>query len=561
MPPVGPDSPDGQVFCGKQVDNRRSAQAPGWERGVLKALDAEAIRTWSAISTAALDAHRREIDDLNVFPVPDRDTGTNLALTLHSAADALAASGAADAAGALHAYARGAVLGARGNSGVIISQLLRGIAEAADGVGECDAAVLRSALIRGAAQARAAVAEPVDGTILTVARAAADALPNGSASLAELTSAAVAAAQDALGHTPEQLPALAGAGVVDAGGRGLVLVLEALARTVGARLERSTEYPVARHTASGPGCGSEAGSYGFEVQYLLHAPESAMAGLRERLSALGDSVAIVGTGDGVWNVHVHVDDIGAAIEAGVEAGRPYEIAVTGLTDQFAHRAPDAAGTAVVAVTSGQALSRLFAGEGVHVVDAAIGPEPSAGELSDAVRATGAAEVVLLPNAAELTGIAEAAAAALRADAVRVTVVPTRSPVQGLAAIAVHDGSRRFEDDVVAMAEAAAATRYAELTYARQESLTSVGVCRAGDTLGLIDGEVVEIGHSLTAVTSALLERLLGIGAELLTVLVGADMPADFGDRVKADALQRAPLTEVTVYASGQQDPQLIIGAE
>jgi dihydroxyacetone kinase-like predicted kinase len=178
-----------------------------------------------------------------------------------------------------------------------------------------------------------------------------------------------------------------------------------------------------------------------------------------------------------------------------------------------------------------------------------------------MRATGAAEVVLLPNASQVTGIAEAAADEARADGIRVTVVPTRSPVQGLAAVAVHDPARRFDDDVVAMAEAAAATRFAEVTIAERESLTSVGICQEGDVLGLIDGEVVEIGRGLVAVVFAITDRLLGVGAELMTVLVGSGAPSGLGELVVRHVHDRAPLTDVTVYSGGQPNYPLIIGVE
>jgi uncharacterized protein len=170
-------------------------------------------------------------------------------------------------------------------------------------------------------------------------------------------------------------------------------------------------------------------------------------------------------------------------------------------------------------------------------------------------------VVLLPNASQISGVAEAAAERVRADGVRVAVVPTRSPVQGLAAIAVHDANRRFDDDVVAMAEAAAATRYAEVTLAEAESLTSIGICQAGDVLGLIDGDVVEIGRGLVAVAFSLTDRLLAVGAELITVLVGAAAPAGVGDVLARHVRERAPLTEVCVYAGGQPRYPLIIGVE
>jgi hypothetical protein len=178
-----------------------------------------------------------------------------------------------------------------------------------------------------------------------------------------------------------------------------------------------------------------------------------------------------------------------------------------------------------------------------------------------VLATAAAEVVLLPNAERAAQISDQAAHRARALGVRVTVVPTRSPVQGLAAVAVHDSTRPFDEDVVAMAEAAAATRFAEVTTAESESLTTVGICQPGDVLGLIDGEVVAIGHGLVSVAFALIDRLLAVGAELMTLLVGRDAPPGVGEVLARHISERAPLTDVTVYAGGQPRYQLIIGVE
>jgi DAK2 domain fusion protein YloV len=567
---------------------------------VLEVLDADAVRRWSRAAAESLDGHRAEIDELNVFPVPDRDTGTNLSLTIRAGAEALAdaladalaaghaaaaehAASVGSASAALRSFAQGAVLGARGNSGVIISQLLRGLADGAADGPTCDAAALRAGLLLGAEQAWAAVADPVEGTILTVASAAAAATANCT-NLLELTRSAAAAADEALQHTTGQLPELARAGVVDAGGRGLVLLLDALARTVSgdvaappelrqapgpvparaARRDVAAAQPATPARTGRPSHETGSTRYAFEVQYLLTTGEESVAPLRRDLGAIGDSVAVVGTGDGVWNVHVHVNDVGAAIEAGVEVGRPHRITVVRFADRAADHsgaATASGGIAVVAVAPGEGLAHLFEAEGVCVVDGGTGHRPSTDDVLAAMQATGAGEVVLLPNASHVTGIAEAAADAARAEGIRATVVPTRSPVQGLAAVAVHDSARRFDDDVVAMAEAAAATRFAEITIARREALTSVGICQQGDVLGLIDGEVVEIGRGLVAVAFALVDRLLGVGAELMTVLVGADAPEGVGELLAGHVRERAPLTDVSVYPGGQPDYRLIIGVE
>jgi hypothetical protein len=198
---------------------------------------------------------------------------------------------------------------------------------------------------------------------------------------------------------------------------------------------------------------------------------------------------------------------------------------------------------------------------VHLVAGGASRPPTADDVFAAVRASGASELVLLPNASQVTGVAEEAARRARADGIRVAVVPTRSPVQGLAAVAVHNPHGGFEDDVVTMAEAAAATRYAEITIAQREALTSIGICQPGDILGLIDGEVVEIGRGVVAVAFALVDRLLGVGAEIMTVLVGEGAPAGIGSLLAGHVHDRSPLTEVSTYAAGQVDHPLIIGVE
>jgi uncharacterized protein len=544
---------------------------------VLDVLDAATVVRWSQAAAGWLDNRRAEIDQLNVFPVADGDTGTNLAVTVRAGADALTAADPVDAAAALGHFARGAVLGARGNSGVILAQFLRGIADAAiaeqlrSGQPECTTEALRAGFRLGAEQARAAVAAPVEGTILTVADAVADAVATGN-DLRDLLARAVRAGERAVQLTTGQLAELDRAGVVDAGGQGLVVVLAALEHSAAGGLGTAPVAPsiaVARRPVTPRESGSD--GYEFEVQYLLDAPDDAVQQLRSELTGLGDSVAVVGTGDGTWNVHVHVNDVGAALEAGVAAGRPHRISVTRLSDG------DAAGpteptddtrsrvSVVVAVAPGAGLDHLFTAEGVHVAAGSLDDPPSSQRVLDviheAVATTGATRVVLLPNTAHVTGVAEAAARLARAGGLRVAVVPTRSPVQAFAAVAVHNADGDFDDTVVAMAEAAAATRYAEITVAEHESLTSAGVCQPGDILGLIDGEVVEIGRGQVAVSLALIDRLLGVGAEIMTALLGERAVAGLAGVIASHVHGRSPLTELSVYAAGQPDHPLIIGVE
>ncbi|WP_411080659.1 DAK2 domain-containing protein [Streptomyces sp. cmx-18-6] len=560
-------------------------------------LDAVAVRRWCSLALEALGRERAEIDAINVYPIADGDTGTNLYLTLESAAAAVEAVFAAHETGAtapatadaVRAMAHGALIGARGNSGTILAQLLRGMAGVlADGG---DAAHLRLALARAAAAARQAVAHPVEGTVLTVATAAAEAARGEDPQLRAVVSAAYEGARAALAKTPEQLAVLGRAGVVDAGGRGLVAVLGALVEAVtgqapvrGPRAGAGRApapvdggsvvglpvggVPVAEGggpVAEGPLDCPEGGGGGpaFEVIYLLEARDEQVDRLRARLDVLGDSLVVVG-GDGLWHVHVHVDDAGAAVEAGVEAGRPYRIRITHFATESGHDVrvqAEPAQRAVVVVVPGDGLAGLCTEAGATTLIARPGEPPASGELVDAIRRAHAREVVLLPNDAALRHTAAAAAEQARTEGVRVALVPTRAAVQGIAALAVHEPDRGFDEDVVAMTAAAGATRYAELAVAERQSWTMAGVCQAGDILGLIDGDVAVIGAEVAATARTVLDRMLAAGGELVTLVLGEDVPDAVADALEEHVREGHLAVDTVVYRGGHQRAPLLIGVE
>ncbi|MGQ0837505.1 DAK2 domain-containing protein [Actinokineospora sp.] len=548
----------------------------------MQALDAGEVRRWAAACVQALDAHREAIDHINVYPVADGDTGSNLLNTVRAALEALLrAPGAerADAGGALAVLAKGALAGARGNSGVIVSQVLRGMAEALRDHAEVTGPGLRAALVRGAELATAAVSRPVPGTMLSVLDAAAAA--NGGANgLHDVAIAAAVAAAEALDHTPEQLSVLAEAGVVDAGGRGVVVLLDALVAVIaGAPPElavaarvRADEVKVAPRPAENSLVASrEAGSdlYGYEVMYLLEQTTEVAAGaLREVLVGLGDCVSVVGDGADLWTVHVHCNDVGAAIEAGIDAGRPRRVRVA----RFADAAPDgparfAKDRAVVVPVLGDELADLLLAEGVAVLRVDEGAPPTPYELLQVITGTGAAHVTVLPGNAGLVAIADEAAIRAVAAGQDVVVVPSVSPVQVLAAIAVHDPRRRAGDDVVAMAEASAATRRGEVVVAAEDAITWIGPCRAGDVLGFADGEVVLIepgppgADTLARVAAAVVTRMLAAGGELVTALLGRDAPAELADALAEFLRGERPDAELAVHRGGQTDSVLVLGLE
>ncbi|MCI0688393.1 MAG: DAK2 domain-containing protein [Sporichthyaceae bacterium] len=568
---------------------------------MAETLDAGAVRHWCRVSLTALGHAREEIDALNVYPVPDGDTGTNLYLTMEAATDAAEATPADyELASALRAVVDAAMLGARGNSGVILSQLFRGFATGLGDSTELTGRSLASAMSAAADAGYTAVAVPVEGTILTVARQAALAADTaaqsvqgtGMAGLAFVAQAAARGAAEALARTPDQLEVLRRAGVVDAGGRGLCLILDSLVYAItdttpvsypAVRLPRLNPMPAPAPELAPTGPG-------YEVMFLLDAVDTAIPVLEKRLSALGDSLVVAG-GDRLWNVHVHVDDPGAAIEAGVEAGRPHRIQITNLREAVARRAePDAthaahathaghaadaalatsapvpAGTAapartVVAVAAGPGIATLFREHGARVVDGGPGRRPATADLLAGIAAAGTDEVVLLPNDGDARATAEAAAARARAGGRRVTVIPTRSCVQGLAALAVHEPSRGFDEDVVAMSTAASGTGYGELTVAMREAITSAGVCRPGQVLGLVEGEVVVISDELLEAGYQVLSRLLARGGELVTLVTGGQAPAELAGQLRQRLRAERPDLEFVVYAGGQDHYPLLIGVE
>ncbi|MDG9714077.1 DAK2 domain-containing protein [Streptomyces sp. DH10] len=636
--------------------------------------DALAVRTWCGLALETLGRAREEIDAINVYPVADGDTGTNLYLTVESAVAAVEAVFAGHAAGsgpegptladATRAMAHGALIGARGNSGTILAQLLRGMSQVLAGggtpqaVGEsahADGRGLRLALRHAADSARRAVAHPVEGTVLTVASAAADAADAACGAEGDCGTVARAAyegARAALAATPGQLPVLERAGVVDAGGRGLVAVLGALVETFTGERPRESAATVtagalrvgagpagavvpeagvpgalvagdpggpgvpharvvpgqADGSASGglagpaedsqglyvdprgpharveaaegpaPAVGAPSGECAdgaaaadvdgpaFEVIYLLEAEDTAVERLRERLDGLGDSLVVVG-GDGLWNVHVHVDDAGAAVEAGIEAGRPYRIRIThfGAGDVHttgAERPPrERAQRAVVAVVPGEGLAGLYTEAGATTVLARPGEPPASGELVQAVRRAHAREVVLLPNDGELRHTAAAAAEQARTEGIRVALIPTRSAVQGIAALAVHEPERRFDEDVVSMTSAAGATRYAEVTVAERQAWTMAGICQAGDVLGLIDGDVAVIGSDVTATAETVLDRMLAAGGEMVTLVLGDEAPGTIAERLEGRVREGYLAVDTVVYRGGRQGAVLLIGVE
>jgi DAK2 domain fusion protein YloV len=481
---------------------------------VLEVLDADALRRWYRSSLRALEASQAEIDSLNVFPVADADTGTNLFLTLQSAGTD------GDPGRSIRIVARRCLVGARGSSGVILSQLVRGLAEVLGAQRRpSQGLALTEAFERAVTLAYAAVAEPVEGTMLTVARAAAEAARAADSDRLDVVVAAAArAAHDALAQTTAQLDVLSRAGVVDAGGRGIVVLLDALEAVVD---ERELSLPTAQIASPTLEPCGEAGplSPAYEVMYLIDTADDRVPALRAALDEIGESVVVSG-GGGLWNVHVHTDDGPAAVELGVAAGRPYDIRVTEINDHRAHPDEDAGRAVVIVVSPGSevlVLRDLLTRSGAHVVEAS-GIEGRT-SISAELGKLGADELVVL---------VEATGALL--DQVRSSVTSTSTQVvevaagvQFLSALAVHDPHRPLADDAAAMATEAAGTRTAILGPATADRLCA-------DTIAEI-------------------ERLLAAGGDLVTIVAAADIGARIAGAL-ADSRPDVDVNHLTLEALG-----------
>lgn len=537
------------------------------------------FRRFGDLATDALASHREEIDALNVFPVPDSDTGTNLYLTIAAARDRLREYTGPDWREGLRAFSRGALLGARGNSGVILAEmigaLLRRLVQATEE--ERTATVFADALRKAGNAAYAAVGEPQEGTMLSVLSAAADAAvacveSDEAARTRDVMSVAAGAAREALARTPGQLPMLAAAGVIDAGGRGICVLLDAFETALTGRrpspqapMPNAPHIPIPTALDAADGHALEPGGPSYEVMYLLDAEDAAIPDLRKRLQPLGDSLVVVG-GEGIWNVHVHVDDVGAAIEAGIDAGRPHRIHVTHFAEQIAgqaHRHATRSGRTVIAFAAGPGLAELFRGAGAIVIEGGPRRRPTTSELLEAITASGAVEVIVLPNDGPTRQSGEAAARTAEDDLdISVAVIPTRSQVQGLAAIAVHEPGRKFDKDVLEMTATARHARHGAVTISNTRAITMAGPCMPGDALGVLDGDFVKVGQELETCATYVLARLIGGGGELVTLVSGLEDPkGELAGGVAAWLAANHPAVDVMVYDGGQERYPLLMSVE
>jgi uncharacterized protein len=556
----------------------------------LERLDTRALREVITTFRDTVREHAGGLNRLNVYPVPDGDTGTNMARTLDAVVAEMEAAPEEDHDATCDAISHGSLMGARGNSGVILSQILRGLVTTLKHGAEASGHKVAEALAAASAGAYQAVLRPIEGTILTVVRESAEgakAASAGGASLVEVLRAARAAGKQALDSTPELLPVLKDAGVVDAGGAGYLLLLDSALHVVdGSPLPEPDEgagptaeqLDLVAHRHSGDGA-VDVSEQRYEVMYFLDLADERIDMFKKGWGEIGDSIVVVG-GEGLWNCHVHTNDVGAAIEVALDLdGRPRKIRVTDLFEEVAeeHAVREAAitgagitsragagqppvTTAVVAVCSGDGLAELFANLRVQgIVSGGQTLNPSTAELLDTVQHVNAEQVVILPNNKNIIPVAQ------QVDALTdktVLVVPTRTMPEALAALIVYDPEAPAAENAAAMEQAIESVATGEVTQAVRDSNSDAGPIVAGDWIGIVRGDgIVAVGSSASEASVALLDQLITPDRELLTIITGSDAEAAVTAEIERWVDGCRPDVQIEVHAGGQPLYPYLFGVE
>jgi len=544
-------------------------------RPAIASLSGAELRELFAAATAWLERNVLQVNAVNVFPVPDGDTGTNMYLTMRSTMEEAERCEDPAAGAVLAAMSHGALMGARGNSGVILSQIIGGLARGVDGATDVTPKGLAAGLEQASAAAYRAVTKPAEGTILTVIREVSEAVTaaNGNGDLDSLLETAVSTAKSSVEKTPSLLPVLREAGVVDAGGLGLSVLLEGMLHHIrGEPIETTAEAaePVEQDWLASTGARhqTEGSLYGYCTELLIGGRELDLEEIRGRVMGLGDSVIVVGDPQLV-RVHVHTDDPGAALSLGTGAGQLVQVKVDNIRKQ-AERfvemheemrgdAAEAPPLSTVAVVAGEGMARVFRSVGcTRVVSGGPTMNPSTREIVDAVEACPADDVAVLPND---KNIILAAQQARKLTKKRLHVVGTRSMPQGIAALLAVSPGEDVKTVVEAMEDACGAVRTIEITRAVRR--TSIGGVRVneGDVIAIVDDQLQLAAPSAEEAVVGALEGLPQADESLATLYYGAETTAAAAEELARNIRERFSSYEVEVVFGGQPNYDYIVSVE
>ena len=538
---------------------------------VKKILDAKNLASLMYCFRDALQEHKESLNSLNVYPVPDGDTGSNMAATLNAVVSEIESlEENIEMEKIINAISHGSLMGARGNSGVIISQILRGFVAKIKtaGLETIDAGLFSEALSESASAAYEAVGNPVEGTILTVVREAAEATEKAVPSKCDLLSLgeiAREAAKHSLDSTPELLPVLARAGVVDAGGSGFLLMLDSLLHVIDGRPMPEPEVVTVSVDSLVLDVHDDMSSSAtrYEVMYFLEAPDDLIPDFKKAWSEIGDSIVVVG-GENIWNCHVHTNNIGAAVEAGISVGKPYEIRVTDLFEEIAdnhydHDIADPVGCSVIAVANGAGIGEIFRSLGAtRIVSGGQSMNPSTADLLEAAEATASEHVIILPNNSNIVAVAEQVNSQTSKT---VRVVETHTVTEGFASLLGYDPEATSEKNQTGMSEASQIVESGEVTTAVRDSTSEIGEIKKGNFLGLQKGKVTVVAENIVEAATALLKKMIIDEHEIVTLISGEDSNEEETDEILAWINAEHEDLEVEVHEGGQPLYPYYIGIE
>ena len=552
----------------------------------FKTIDGLLLRDMVAAGTTLLERNREAVDALNVFPVPDGDTGTNMSLTMQSAVREVNAREYLRADEAANALAKGALKGARGNSGVITSQLLRGFAKALKGVEKITPVQFAEALGTGSEMAYKAVMKPKEGTILTVARVVAeDALKQAKAAPDDydgLINVMLRSGEAILKKTPDMLPALKQAGVVDSGGRGLMLIYQGYAAVLRGEDLSETDVGMEDDTAAvAEDCHdlTKDLTYSYCVHFALSrfredCDEHDLDSFRRRLNRIGDNVSVTGDLSGA-TVHVHTDNPGATLEYGLELGEISEVQIDNLAkmkreleaqqnpepeaeEETAEAEPEKR-YGFVTVSMGEGFSRFFRDLNIdQIVEGGQTMNPSVDDLLCAVRKVPAETVFILPNNGNVVFAANQAAELSKND---VRVIPTKNVAMGIAAAIAFQNELDPDENIARMSEAAEHVKTATVTYAIRDSEYNGVTIKQGDYIGLHNGKIEYSGTDVHDVIIEMMKRVMTDEDELITVYYGADVSEEDAKKVADELEQEYDYCDVECHNGGQPLYYYLISVE
>ncbi len=536
----------------------------------IENLDANNLAKLMYCFRDALQEHKESLNSLNVYPVPDGDTGSNMTATLNSVVSEIESLEDPEFENIIEAISHGSLMGARGNSGVIISQILRGFVSEIKNASKktIDASLFSDALRAAASAAYEAVGNPVEGTILTVVRETAEAAEKSlleHSNLLLVAETAREAAKRSLDSTPDLLPVLARAGVVDAGGSGFLLMLDSLLHVIDDRPMPEPEIVKASVDSLILDIHDDTTNSGtrYEVMYFLDAPDDLIPGFKKAWSEIGDSIVVVG-GENIWNCHVHTNNIGAAVEAGISIGKPHDIRVTDLFEEIAenHHEQDHAdpiGCSVIAVSNGDGIGDIFRSLGAtRVVNGGQSMNPSTADLLEAVEAIASEHVIILPNNSNIVAVAEQVDSQTSKT---IRVVETHTVTEGFASLLGYDPEGTSDKNQTDMTQFSQMVESGEITTAVRESASDVGQIKKGDFLGLRKGKVTVIAETIVEATRNLLKEMISDDHEIITLVAGRDSNKKETDEVVAWVSNEYEALEVEVHEGGQPLYQYYIGIE